>query len=81
MQNDRLLRRDEVEKICAFTTSTLYRYVKARTFPAPIRTGERSVRWPLSDVLAWVGSRPRTASDPAVETDPADRTPHSTQRS
>jgi prophage regulatory protein len=33
--------------------STIYKYVGEGKFPAPIKVGEKSVRWKLSEVLAW----------------------------
>ena len=33
--------------------SAIYKYVSEGRFPAPIKVGERSVRWKLADVLAW----------------------------
>jgi predicted DNA-binding transcriptional regulator AlpA len=33
--------------------SSIYNYVAAGTFPAPIKVGENSVRWKLADILAW----------------------------
>jgi prophage regulatory protein len=49
----RLLRLAEVSKMIGLGRSSIYNYVAEGTFPAPIRVGERSVRWKLADVLAW----------------------------
>ena len=59
MDDDRLLRRPEVQKLTALPTSTLYRYMKEGRFPAPLKIGERAVAWPLSEVQAWLADRPR----------------------
>jgi prophage regulatory protein len=49
----RLIRLAEVSKMIGLGRSSKYRYVSEGRFPAPIKVGERSVRWKLSDVLAW----------------------------
>lgn len=40
--------------------STLYKMIKAGTFPAPKQLGARSVGWLESDVQAWIDSRAST---------------------
>jgi prophage regulatory protein len=49
----RLIRLVEVCTMIGLGRSSIYRYVSEGRFPAPIKVGERSVRWKLSDVLAW----------------------------
>jgi prophage regulatory protein len=49
----RLLRLAEVSTMIGLKRSAIYRYVAEGSFPAPIKVGERSVRWKLTDVLAW----------------------------
>jgi prophage regulatory protein len=49
----RLLRLAEVSTMVGLKRSAIYRYVAEGRFPAPIKVGERSVRWRLVDVLAW----------------------------
>ncbi len=61
--NDRLLRRTQVEEITGFSVATIYRRVKAGTFPEPIRLGERTVRWLQSDLDAWLAECPRGVGD------------------
>ena len=51
---DQLLRRRDVERMCAISRATLYRYIKKNAFPRPIRIGSGSVRWRLSDVVKWM---------------------------
>jgi prophage regulatory protein len=53
----RLLRLNEVIGMIGLCRSSIYRYVSEERFPAPIRVGERSVRWKLADVLAWRSGR------------------------
>jgi prophage regulatory protein len=49
----RLLRLAEVSTMIGLKRSSIYRYVREGRFPAPIKVGERSVRWKLADILAW----------------------------
>jgi prophage regulatory protein len=49
----RLLRLAEVSTMVGLKRSSIYRYVSEGKFQAPVRVGERSVRWKLVDVLAW----------------------------
>ncbi len=60
VEPDRVLRRDEVLRMCGISRSTLAHLVKAGEFPAPVRISKRAVRWWLSDVAAWLESRPKT---------------------
>ncbi len=56
----KFLRRREVEEITGLSRSTIYRLMKAGQFPHPVKTGSRAVRWRLSDIIAWMDSRPST---------------------
>jgi prophage regulatory protein len=49
----RLLRLSEVMTMIGLGHTSIYNYVAAGTFPAPIKVGENSVRWKLADILAW----------------------------
>ena len=59
----RLLTRRQVEVLTGLARSTLYRMMRAGTFPNPIRVGQRAVRWLESEILAWIASRPRATRD------------------
>ncbi|WP_366107850.1 AlpA family phage regulatory protein [uncultured Brevundimonas sp.] len=39
--------------------STLWRAVKASTFPSPLILGPRSIRWRSDEVDTWINERPR----------------------
>ena len=49
----RLIRLAEVVAMLGIGRTSVYNYIAAGSFPAPIKVGEKSVRWKLSDVLAW----------------------------
>jgi prophage regulatory protein len=55
--SSRIIRRPELESRFGLKRSTVYDHVKAGTFPAPIRIGERAVGWIESEVEAWLESR------------------------
>lgn len=38
--------------------SSVYRDIKAGTFPAPVKIGPRSIAWKSTDIADWVSSRP-----------------------
>lgn len=58
--SDRLIRKTEVKAMIGVTSnSTLYGWVLAGTFPAPVRLGERIVAWRLSEVQAWIDACPK----------------------
>lgn len=52
-----ILRRKEVESRTGLSRSTIYQYVKAGTFPAPVALGGRAVGWSSLDIDRWVLKR------------------------
>ena len=52
-----ILRRKSVEARTGLSRSTLYAYIAAGQFPAPVALGARAVGWYESDVEAWLASR------------------------
>ena len=57
VQPRRLIRLNEVLQMCALSRATLYRGIKNRTFPAPIKLSARSVAWLHAEVTLWVDER------------------------
>ena len=55
---DRLLRRRQVEEVTGLSPSSIYRLMRSREFPAPVRVGPSAVRWKASEITRWVESRP-----------------------
>ena len=55
---DRLLRRAEVEERTGLARTTLYRKMRAGTFPLPLKVAERAVRWRQSAIDEYIESRP-----------------------
>ena len=59
---DRLLRRQEVERIVGLGRSSIYRQMQAEDFPRSVKISRGAVRWRASDIKAWMDSRPVTGS-------------------
>ena len=60
---DRLLRLSEVQTRTALGRTTIYRKMREGSFPEPLKIGARAVRWPESEIEAWLASRPRATGD------------------
>ena len=60
---DRLMRLSEVLTRTALTRSTIYRKMREGSFPEPLKIGVRAVRWPESEIEAWLAARPRATGD------------------
>jgi prophage regulatory protein len=50
---ERLLDKWAIEERTSLDITTIYRKMKAGTFPQPVRVGKRRVAWRESDVAAW----------------------------
>lgn len=60
--HQRILRRQDVERITGLSRSSIYKAMSAGDFPAPIRLSKRAVGWRQSDVEDWIGSRKAAGS-------------------
>ena len=56
---DRMLRAPDVMAQTGLSRTTIWRRVRAGTFPAPIELGVNSVGWPASEIAAWLKARTR----------------------
>ena len=63
MTTERMLRRREVENLCGLHASTIYRLMSLDQFPQPVRIGLKAVRWPESELKAWLAKRPHVKPD------------------
>jgi prophage regulatory protein len=52
-----LLRRNQVEAMTGLARSTIYKLIKAGSFPKPIQLTDRAVAWPSNLVESWVSER------------------------
>lgn len=46
-----------IPSIVPFSSATLWRKVKAGTFPAPVKLSQRVTAWRVEDVREWIRSR------------------------
>ena len=51
-----ILRRRQVEMATGLSRSTIYSRIKAKTFPAAVQLGPRSVGWRAADIEAFLAS-------------------------
>jgi prophage regulatory protein len=52
-----LLRRNQVEAITGLARSTIYKLIKAGSFPKPIQLTDRAVAWPSNLIESWVSEK------------------------
>ena len=50
---EKLLPLKDVISIVGFKQSTIYKFMRTRSFPKPVKIG-RSSRWRLSDINSWL---------------------------
>lgn len=53
----RIIRLPEVVQQTGISPTTIYRGIRAGTFPVQVKLGKRAVGWRAKDVEAWVESR------------------------
>ncbi len=56
---DPMLRPREVAERTGLSRVTIWRRVRAGTFPPSVILGEQSIGWPESVITAWLDARPR----------------------
>ena len=54
---ERHFRRPDVEKITGLSTASIYRLMKAGTFPRPLRMSQKTVAWRESDLAEYLRAR------------------------
>ena len=57
--NDPMLRPPEVMERTGLSRTTLWRRVRAGTFPPATELGENAIGWPASVIDAWLSNRPQ----------------------
>ena len=53
----RIIRLNEVINRTGLGKTSLYKFIKAKTFPQPIALGERDVGWVEAEVDQWITAR------------------------
>ena len=64
--SDKFLRREDVEAMTGLSRSSIYRLMRLGKFPEPVKIGENAVRWPESELTAWLAGRPRATGEAAA---------------
>lgn len=62
MTADRIVRLPEVKCLTGLSRATIYQWMKDGKFPVSICLGGRVVGWKLSDIQAFINSRPVKAA-------------------
>ena len=57
--NDPMLRPAEVSERTGLSRTTLWRQVRAGTFPPPLSLTESAIGWKTSTIDAWLANRPQ----------------------
>jgi prophage regulatory protein len=57
MHTPRILRRHGLVELTKLSMATIYRLIKRREFPSPIKLSANAVGWDVQDVYAWIESR------------------------
>ena len=70
MENQ-MLRAPEVMARTGLSRVTIWRRVRAGTFPAPVELGENSIGWPESEIAGWLANRPRRTYSADATPEPA----------
>lgn len=60
---DELLRRPAVQTMTGLSCAGIYKLMRQGRFPEPIKVTSRAVRWPKSEVEAWLAARPRARGE------------------
>ena len=55
---ERVVRVREAVTLTGLSRVTLWRMARDGTFPSPVRLGQRATGYRLSEILAWIESRP-----------------------
>lgn len=56
-KNPAFLRQSDLLQFLPFSAATLWRAVRAGTFPAPVKLSARVTAWRTSDIDEWMDSR------------------------
>ena len=54
---ERLIGRKEVLLLIGISNATLWRWIKAGRFPAPMKIGKKKVAWRSSVLATWIAQR------------------------
>lgn len=52
--NEQIIRMPKVKSMVGLSAATIYRRIKAKEFPAPVKLGKHASGWLLSAVQGWI---------------------------
>lgn len=57
MAQQKILRLPAVKQMTGLSRSSIYAFIQARKFPAPVPLGIKAVGWLESEISAWIADR------------------------
>ena len=60
---ERLLTIDQVIELTGLSRASVYTEMRDRGLPRPVKVGAKSVRWRLSELVAWIEGLERAQPD------------------
>jgi len=54
LEEDRIVKMAELEKICGMSRSTIYSEMRKKRFPAQVKLSARGVGWSLVEIQKWI---------------------------
>jgi prophage regulatory protein len=60
-KTDRVVRWPEVKQQTGLSRTTVWRKIRDKEFPAPVKLTDHAIGWRQSDIDAWLASRQRAA--------------------
>ncbi len=63
---NRLMKMSEVLAETGLGRSTIYAMMNRGEFPRPLKIGGKVIRWPASEIEAWLAALPRAAGEAAA---------------
>lgn len=66
----RIIRLNEVINRTGLGKTSLYKFIKAKTFPQPIALGERAVGWVEAEIDQWITARINERDISKINTSP-----------
>jgi len=57
MDTSKIIRMPEIVALLGVSRACVYNWVKAETFPAPIKLGPKAIGWLSAEIDAWLDQR------------------------
>ena len=54
---NQILKLPDVMRATALSRSSIYAFIQKKSFPSPVKLGERAVGWKSEEIAAWIESR------------------------